>query len=378
MSVGLASLLGIVWLVAVAFGAAACQSGSDDGFHFGDGVSQADQQDIRGGVDAFDQWLLSVHKSKLTRFNVYADTDLSRLLSNYDAFGRGVQPGELASLVDFFGAGGALTVGTSIFIYTGPAWAQSSRTSHEFLVAHEAFHVAQFELMAESERYLSGARGAPGAPDWLIEGSADYAAARSLEIVGLRSFDESRQREERQARTVSAQLQQLESTSPVHTTGDASPYSQGFLATAMLTEAHGDAALFAFFVAAGATSTNWADAFDATFGESLPAFYARYEAERTGGFAAYAGAVSGRLLDKRGSPAWGAIAVACDHSGACETGWAGPDGRFRIGLPDGDYLVFAASPSSATPQPSEARTAVVAGSEVDIGDIAEPATRSTH
>lgn len=292
---------GLLFLVGLALSASGCgaPSASDQIYHFDSHTTPADREDVRGGVEAMQTWLLATGDMHLHQIAVFADADLDNLMAEYE-FNEGIAANQdVIALAGWFASGGALARGRDIYIYLGPSWHTMPSADRKFLVAHEAFHVAQYGLVFDQ---LGSSPGAPP-PRWLVEGSADYAAARALDAAGIRGYADSRADAAEEARGHALALDVVALPSDVHT-GDASPYAEGFLATELLASKSGDRTLIDFWQDIG-TEDGWVPAFQQTFGEQVASFVGRFETYRTETAPPFPGGISGHVVDPRGAGVWG-------------------------------------------------------------------------
>ncbi|MGH2499050.1 MAG: hypothetical protein ACRDF0_03020 [Candidatus Limnocylindria bacterium] len=167
---------------------------------------------------------------------------------------------------------GGLTI-----VANNPAWTDppaaapdtwTARTERIELAAHEYVHVWQTEL---------GGRGCLSSPRWIHEGMAEslaYGALVSGGLIPAANMDVFTRRQLRTA-TKGATLRSLEASFPA----DAHPYAVSYLAVDRLLGANGALPLRAFCERVGA-GLAWQTAFATTFGESVDAFYARFETFR--------------------------------------------------------------------------------------------------
>lgn len=342
--------LGLVALVII--GLSRCSAGGDH-FSLGPGVTPSEQREIRDGYRAMQDWLNSGGREvEFGSFEVFAEADVDALIREYayqvedDAEG-------MAGLRNVLLGGGAFAIGPYAFIYTGPRWREAPGTARTQIVAHEVFHLLQYGLIRSGQRF--GDRPLGGLPDWLAEGSADWASARATDAKGILSYASLLRDARAESQTTGARLVDLEDASPVHSPGDSSPYALGFAAVDLLSEAKGETSVLAFWEAVGSTG-DWRSAFAATFGETPEDFYTRFEMVRAQEFPANAGGVEGVIRSGEG-PVWAAAITACRQAG-CYRAISGRDGRFRLALPDGEYQLPVEAPSSGNLEMAQLPVAV--------------------
>jgi hypothetical protein len=228
-----------------------------------------------------------------------------------------------------------------LVLYFAPRNGPLSQWEVNYVVAHELFHHAQ--------RAAAGVHpSSVGAPAWLVEGSATLAAMAANGHYGLVDLDGSLSSMANTARWTGLSLLQAAEPQPTQ-----EQYVLGALALGLTAQASPDDALrdvLAYFREAGRGASVDA-AFLAAFGTSPSAFAASFESKRAAGFAQLSG-VEGRLLNARGLPEPGVSVVACraDDRSRCEFAIPLPDGRFRVGIEPGDWLLqVSALDDAATP-----------------------------
>ena len=149
-------------------------------------------------------------------------------------------------------------------LYVGGSGAPSPH-----VVAHELFHVLQFQLM-----YPGGGLLPLAPPNWLSEGSADYVAALvRAELSGLPDLEAHIERES--CRGANASLSELEE--PPGRTPRVLDYCLGRAAAMLLASAAGEEALVEFWALRG-QGEPWQVAFRNAFGMSVDEFYAEFDA----------------------------------------------------------------------------------------------------
>ena len=157
----------------------------------------------------------------------------------------------------------------------GSAWQQTPRPQVPLLMLHEWYHVLQYSFLQCGE---------PGCtpqvrpvPEWLIEGSAEYAAAQAAQDERVIFFSFVRRYELTRAAQVDTPLQRLHQ---VRTGGD---YGLAFAAVELLVQDAGSGALLDFWEAAGSRG-RWKAAFPDAFGTTTARFYRTFAAYRARGF----------------------------------------------------------------------------------------------
>jgi hypothetical protein len=142
--------------------------------------------------------------------------------------------------------------------------------------AHELTHIAQYEL----------AHGALRGDLWFIEGLADWAAYRVLEVLGLDTLNQRRNQKIAQVKGEDEplplpSLSQMVSVEDWETLsvryGSTVPYAQAFLATDLLIQQHGITAVIDYFRRVS-SATDRLEHFEAVFGQEMLAFESEFTA----------------------------------------------------------------------------------------------------
>jgi len=241
-------------------------------YTFGADVSVARQDEIRGVVEATRSWLRAEAGVELPALRVAASADRDMLLQLY---GRGgpVPDRDRKLLDQWFASGGAITSGLDIFLYTNDRWNGLDRAERDFIVAHEVFHTFEYGLGAK------GGDAIPG-PIWLVEGAAEYVAARVVASRGYSTIESYRADYEGRAQALAQTLRDLESYGRGSVAWGGRPqYTLGFLAADRLVGRSGLAPFLGVWKAMGA-GASFDGAFVAEFGEPLGQFYAGFDAAR--------------------------------------------------------------------------------------------------
>ncbi len=241
-------------------------------YTFGEDVSAASQDEIRQAVDASRAWLRSEAGLELPALHVVASADRQMLLWHY---GRGgpVPDRDRPLLDQWFESGGAITSGLDIFLYTNGRWNGIDRTEREFIVAHEVFHTLEYSHAARSGDAIPG-------PIWLVEGAAEYVAARVVAAQGDAGYESYLAGYRERAEGLTQTLKDLESYGRGGVAWGRRPqYTLGFLAADRLVAQSGLAAFLGVWKAIGA-GASFEGAFAAKFGEPLARFYAGFEEAR--------------------------------------------------------------------------------------------------
>lgn len=157
---------------------------------------------------------------------------------------------------------------------SGSAFRNGTRDVQRML-AHEAFHLIQYELVgAKSRSCCDQERVSVVGPTWLMEGAAEYAMYRYESDVHGRNLRSMLNRSEASAQQYRGSLATLETGDAFYAAGNA--YDIGAFATHMLVEIAGPSSVPQFYLALR-RSGNWKRAFESAFGLSVDAFYARFD-----------------------------------------------------------------------------------------------------
>jgi len=238
-------------------------------YTFGADVPEASEDEIRGIVEATRKWLRNEAGLQLPALHVVASDDQQMLLWHY---GRGgpVPDRDRPLLDQWFESGGAITSGLDIFLYANDRWNGLGRTEREFIVVHEVFHTLEYDAAARSGDAIPG-------PIWLVEGAAEYVAARVVAAQGDASLETYLADYRGRAKGLTQGLKDLETYGRGGVAWGRKPqYTLGFLAADRLVTQFGLAAFLGVWKAMGA-GTSFERAFEGAFGESLGRFYAGFE-----------------------------------------------------------------------------------------------------
>ena len=222
-------------------------------------VSQADVDDVEDAVEAAQEHFdIEVHACDPGRVQVRL---IDRSHPLFAAFTRPVEPPARYSIVVFAG---------------GPYWSRSSLADRRFVILHEWYHVVQFSLLCDRGSCF---RFDEVVPEWLLEGSAEYMAARASDDLRFGSYSVDRRFEILAASRIFAPLRSLRTIRHP----SAATYGLAFAAAELLAKRSGDDAITKFFDEAGRTS-DIEGAFEEAFGMSIERFYKAFERHRAAGF----------------------------------------------------------------------------------------------
>ncbi len=237
-------------------------------FEFDPGLSGETVALIEEAIRDARSYFLINHALDISGFTVRAFADVDTLVDRWVALRGGSRA---AAEQRWSGFAAAFGDRGSIWISAGGAgWAVGSDNARHSAVVHEYFHVVQFQL------------GASRGPEWLLEGSARYAEFVIAAAVGRESLDARRTTERSRAQGTSEPLEAMQTLAGLNAVGFTAGYSNGFLATEMLSGVADLAAVLDFY--RGTVTLAWPDAFLQAFSSDLAAFYDAYASERAAVF----------------------------------------------------------------------------------------------
>lgn len=190
-------------------------------------------------------------------------------------YGRGgpVPERDRLLLDQWFDSGGAITSGLSVFLYTNDRWNSLDRTKRDFIVAHEVFHTLEYGQAARAGDSIPG-------PVWLVEGAAEYVAARVAAAQGNTTYESYLAAYREQAKGRAQPLKTLEHYGSGGVAWGRLPqYTLGFLASDRLVTQSGLPAFLGVWKAMGA-GASFDEAFSAAFGELPGRFYASFDKDQ--------------------------------------------------------------------------------------------------
>lgn len=162
-------------------------------------------------------------------------------------------------------------------VFAGDWFGAGSAAQKGFALAHEYFHMLQYERAVGSlEGCCSGVNTlAMVGPQWLVEGSAEYVAFRFLADSGRIDLDREIAWHTEKAAEVEVGLDAMQSREGYYAQSRAS--SSGMIAAHHLVESAGLASLGTFYDEMG-QGKDWETAFEVTFGMTPAVFYEAFEA----------------------------------------------------------------------------------------------------
>ena len=179
------------------------------------------------------------------------------------------------------GSGQGQAFGNYLFIYAGNSfWKTFASENHKTrTVAHELFHVMQYQLL-EGPMFAGPNINVPLAgPRWIIEGSAELAGYMMLDWVGLSDFDSERQSAINAAARTEYGLDEMENSPgfyPIETAYQIALTAVAFLST--------DLSKYATYFSSITDEVPWEEAFLLTFGKDVNTFYAEFEEYADNGY----------------------------------------------------------------------------------------------
>lgn len=325
-----ALLLGVVLLAGCA-----PEAEYDGDFRYGSGVPESEREPIEAGVAAMKEWLAAEGDVHLKRLRIEVEDDINTLVARFAYYNEVDDP---LLVAQWLVSGGALASGNVIYIYAGPEWHDYTDWQKSLVAAHEVFHVAQYGFLFD-DWFLNEQEAASFPPTWLIEGGADYAAARALDAAGIYAFEDSLAQATERSKSYPGSLSDISSPDGDLASGDAAPYAVGLLATAELAGRSGEAAMFDFWDALPEVP-HWEAAFERAYGVTADAFVVDFDEAREGTQSLLTGGVAGRLAREDGSAVTGAYVTACSVTDFfCRGTWTSDSGEFVLGLEPGEYDV---------------------------------------
>ena len=161
-----------------------------------------------------------------------------------------------------------------IEIYAGgSAWRRTPRSQIPIIMLHEWYHVLQYSFLRCGRCLVQ----VTDIPHWLIEGSAEYAAARAAQDQRILFYSFIRRYELFRAGQVDTRLERM---GEARTSAD---YGLAFAAVELLVSRTGPGSLLEFWQKSGETG-RWESAFPEAFGTSPAAFYRDFARYRSTGF----------------------------------------------------------------------------------------------
>jgi M61 glycyl aminopeptidase len=244
-------------------------------YTFGSGVTPAQQELVRRGLDAGARLYRSALGRELPELRAWAYANLDELVAAYAA-NAPTSPENARALW----SGGQVGHATLRQVWLGPDWFVAGRAVSDALkiAAHEAFHLLQYEVIGQRAMSVSSLDQVPQAgPWWLLEGAAEYFAYLAVVAEGSITIGNVRAQWTSSARASTATLVALSTLRGQRETPR--PYDVYALATELLLRDR-DPKLTFTYLEAIARGVEWHEAFATTFGRTFEAFVAEFESYR--------------------------------------------------------------------------------------------------
>ncbi len=245
-------------------------------FVLGAGVTADQRAVIKRGLDIAATYFRTGLGRDLPPTTVYVEDDLEGMVSLFAQ----TRPSTLDASRRIWETTTAVAAPRRTWVYTGSAsWLGRDDATRAKILAHEAFHIMQFEL--------AGPQGLDGGPDdvpragpqWLVEGAAEYIGYRAIASQGLIGMSAIRAQWISRTKLTASLLRSRETSAGLF--AEPEPYQISPLAVDFLLAARPDALLVAYYEAIGGGET-WQSAFATVFGMSIETFYEEFEAYRRG------------------------------------------------------------------------------------------------
>ena len=246
----------------------------------GPDVSDSQFYDMRKGVLFMHEYGTSMGLPKLEdRVVYYTYWDLAPAFARSQGFSEQ----RARELLEDYGTGFTLPIHPgspdSASIYLGVSEWERDGVPPELVIsnsAHELSHIYQRLLVG-----MGGSRPDLRGPFWIIEGGAEFQAARSLAKGELMIYDQRREQYAEDALTVEAPLPELETREQFYATEYS--YPLGTLAVELLASHAGEEAVITYWTLFR-PETTWREAFETAFGLTIDEFYPMFEEHRAAGF----------------------------------------------------------------------------------------------
>ena len=249
--------------------------GATASYTFGSGLTAAQQELVRRGLDAGARLYRATLGRELPELKAWAYTDLEELVAAY-----ATNVPTSTENARALWSGGQVGHATSRQVWLGPAWFVAGRSASDALkiAAHEAFHLLQYEVIGQRAMSVSSLDQVPQAgPWWLLEGAAEYFAYLAVVADGSTTIGSVRAQWLGSARASTATLVTLATLRGQRETPR--PYDVYALATELLLRDRDPKLAFAYLEAI-ARGVEWHEAFATTFGRTFEAFVVEFEAYR--------------------------------------------------------------------------------------------------
>jgi len=292
-------------------------------------VSPLEKRTVIETVEQTIRELERVKVGGLGSFTVWASSSPSELGR---AFGEAARGGPAASLeierrfaqreIDGTAIGGAL------FVLLGPN-GTTTPGRLRYAVAHELGHVYQYHHSDEISQISLLA------PEWAIEGFADFFATWVIAATDSVAAGEARNAALEEARLIGYLLEALASLESSHNGGTLGPYVLGALAFQFIAERWG--ALVPFMTWNEDEFITWIPALEKATGVTIEDFYEQFEAHRAESFAPFTSGIRGAIRELTGRPGTRIILQAC-RMAECFAAFAREGETYDLRVPPGSYV----------------------------------------
>ena len=247
----------------------------DPTYVFGPGVSPQLQETIQDDVERVRNYSSQTLGFDIGDFTIFAFMNTEHHIDEYIKWHEGLSPSDRDRYISRWsniasGHGGY----RHLFVCTG-CDPDTKRKS----TFHEYFHVLQSELANVQENPRLGAaivhpsKVPPHGPEWLHEGTAEYLALEVASDARISRFANQLGYHSNRERGQTLLLSSMETRYGLDEAGD---YSSGIIAAKLLAETSGISSLIKFYENVG-KGLPWKEAFEATFGRSINAFYSEFK-----------------------------------------------------------------------------------------------------
>jgi hypothetical protein len=249
--------------------------GPNELFNFDSGITAADQDEIKGDVAYAVQDEAALLGAPISAVTTFASTNPEWLADHECRFLQLRDDNCVQHVQQRYAGGGSGEAGPGgLFLnWAAPSWRYDAGQNQK-IIAHELFHVFQYQLDKVSVNGGDDSHVPPGGPVWLLEGSAEtvgYRVAADRRLVASSAAGEISR-----AKQISTPLSSLERYADVQIPNVYSLFHVAVDHLVSITPA-GVPALTTYFNAIGGGMA-WQDAFRAAFGVSVEAYYANFAA----------------------------------------------------------------------------------------------------
>ncbi len=243
-------------------------------YAFGPEVATTQQASVRDAFDLAARHFRSSLGRELPQVSVWAETDAEAMARTFAQ----TRPNTtLDQARDLWIGRGQVMHAENRRIWIGPLWFATPSADRAKIVAKEAFMVLLYAAAGENS-LNSGLDDIPRAgPRWLSEGTGELAGHLAVSGAGLMDMASVRARWAGAAAASPTMLRALAVLKGQYETPNAFPIFA--IAADRLVGDAGVTKLLTYFDAIG-RGVSWPEAFTATFGKSIDAYYTEFEAKR--------------------------------------------------------------------------------------------------